>query len=197
MSEHRVSIKGEALEVRVLPFEKKYKETGAWGGKKYDVNYSSILSRLITDAGRFCLSYASDLFIWWGEVVNNLSVYEEDSSRTAIFGICENGVDNACAAAANIERGMYHYYRSIWGLKIEKKGNKLDLCLEKLDKVVTAKSSGTRIVSQIEWATDGKDAEILGLPNEVSVPFSVEDDAVADWLSDSFGYCVKNYITPK
>lgn len=42
----------------------------------------------------------------------------------------------------------------------------------------------------IEWDTDGEDEEDLGLPSRVEIPFFVEDDEIADYISDEYGYCV-------
>ena len=42
----------------------------------------------------------------------------------------------------------------------------------------------------IDWDTDGEDEEDLGLPSRVEIPFFVEDDEIADYLSDEYGYCV-------
>ena len=36
-----------------------------WGQLCWDINTSGILTQLIQDAGRYCDSYASDLFIQW------------------------------------------------------------------------------------------------------------------------------------
>lgn len=56
-------------------------------------------------------------------------------------------------------------------------------------------------VKGIEWDTDGVPQTELGLPNEVQLPVSdkqyeemLDDpDAIADELSDTYGYCVKSY----
>ena len=42
----------------------------------------------------------------------------------------------------------------------------------------------------IVWDTDGEDEEDLGLPSRVEIPFFVDDDEIADYLSDEYGYCV-------
>lgn len=34
----------------------------------------------------------------------------------------------------------------------------------------------------------------VGIPRKVWVPMSVEDDDIADWLSDEYGYCVESFI---
>ena len=40
----------------------------------------------------------------------------------------------------------------------------------------------------IKWDTDGEDIEYL--PERVSIPFFMDDDEIADYLSDEYGYCV-------
>ena len=40
----------------------------------------------------------------------------------------------------------------------------------------------------IKWDTDGEDIEYL--PERVSIPFFMDDDEIADYLSDKYGFCV-------
>ena len=40
----------------------------------------------------------------------------------------------------------------------------------------------------IKWDTDGED--IKDLPERVEIPFFVDDEEIADFLSDEYGYCV-------
>jgi hypothetical protein len=49
------------------------------------------------------------------------------------------------------------------------------------------------LVSNIEWETDGYDAD---LPNEVEVPDGLSDDEVADYLSDTYGWLVCSFALP-
>lgn len=57
------------------------------------INYSSILTKLIQDAGRLCDNYASDLFIdWQCEIVQPLEKGEL-KSKTYIIGFRQNGVE--------------------------------------------------------------------------------------------------------
>ena len=44
-----------------------------------------------------------------------------------------------------------------------------------------------RIATNIEWDTDGED---VVLPSEVEIPDNIEEDAIADYLSDEYGFCV-------
>ena len=50
------------------------------------------------------------------------------------------------------------------------------------------------LVSDIVWDTDGEDAEDLGLPTQVEVPLCVDEDDIADYLSDRYGYCVESFV---
>ena len=36
--------------------------------------------------------------------------------------------------------------------------------------------------------------EELGLPDIVEVPESMDDDDIADYLSNKYGYCIESYI---
>lgn len=65
------------------PFNKK----GQW-----EINLSSILSKLIKIAGNTCNYFASDLFIEWKFIENNLENYEFDGGKF-FFGFRENGID--------------------------------------------------------------------------------------------------------
>ena len=37
------------------------------------------------------------------------------------------------------------------------------------------------------------DDDDLGLPNEVDIPNDIEDDYIADYLSDEYGFCVETF----
>lgn len=45
----------------------------------------------------------------------------------------------------------------------------------------------------VEWDTDGMDPEELDLPVAVEIPGELDDEDVADYLSDHYGYCVKGW----
>ena len=52
------------------------------------------------------------------------------------------------------------------------------------------------IVSRIEWETDGMD---IDLPEEVEIPLGIDvhdDDAIADYLSNTYGFLVNSYSVP-
>ena len=49
------------------------------------------------------------------------------------------------------------------------------------------------LVSDIIWETDGQE---IDLPNEVEVKDGLDDDAIADYLSDTYGYLVIAFAVP-
>jgi len=57
-----------------------------------------------------------------------------------------------------------------------------------LDEIINTPAE--RLV-EVDWETDGEDTD---LPSQVSVPNNViEDDDVADWLSDNYGFLVNSW----
>lgn len=51
-------------------------------------------------------------------------------------------------------------------------------------------------VSNIKWETDGLDANDLGLPTNVEVSDDLDDDEIADYLSDTYGWLVESFSLP-
>ena len=52
-------------------------------------------------------------------------------------------------------------------------------------------------IKDITWETDGLDADELHLPTEVELPESIDandDDAINDYLSDTYGWLVVDYF---
>ena len=96
-------------------------ESGQFCDGKYNINYSSILTKLIQEAGRWCKSYASDLFIAW----NNLNRKIETGTLergSYLFGFRELGVDSADSILSKYANNGYitpYEYRSIWRLDVE------------------------------------------------------------------------------
>ena len=116
--------------------EKVYAEAdGYWSDyqQKFDVNYSSILTKLIQEAGRFCESYASDLFIDWAKVDR----FMEDSEFTSaklVFGFRKSGVDHLEYVLCNLNNGCsMDYYRSVWILEIHAEGREMTMKLGKVN----------------------------------------------------------------
>ena len=88
---------------------------------KIDINYSNILTKLIQLAGRYCESYASDLFIDWSSIDESLQNASIESG-SHLFGFRETGVDHNSFifSRANESYRYYEYaYRAIWRLDIE------------------------------------------------------------------------------
>ena len=48
-------------------------------------------------------------------------------------------------------------------------------------------------VIKVDWDTDGESPEELGLPEEVSIPWYVPDEGVADYCTDIYGFCVNSW----
>ena len=87
----------------------------------YEINYSSILTRLIQEAGRYCERYASDLFIDWSCVLDWISSADAGDEKSFLFGFRENGVDHDAFVLSRFN-GSYccpeKEYRSMWRLDI-------------------------------------------------------------------------------
>lgn len=97
------------------------KATGAWNPntKQFSICYASILSKLISEAGRWCESYSSDLFIEWHHIINSLNNYELKSQKF-VFGFRQQGVDGLKYITSKLNNGYSNdYYRSIWILDIK------------------------------------------------------------------------------
>ena len=48
-------------------------------------------------------------------------------------------------------------------------------------------------VSNIKWETDG---EVVDLPTEVEIDDNIDEDAIADYLSDTYGWLVDSFALP-
>ena len=93
---------------------------GTWSKycAKYDVNYSSILTKLIHEAGRWCEYYASDLFISWREIEESLSDPNYNGG-VYLFGFRQYGVDHNTfvLSRVNNQQSMQEYM-SIYKLTV-------------------------------------------------------------------------------
>ena len=100
---------------------------------KYDINYSSILTRLIQEAGRFCEYYASDLFIDWSSVMRYIDTAEAQEKKTFFFGFRQMGVDGNSFVESRFTSGMYadpeKEYRSLCRLDIDTDGDEMEMTL--------------------------------------------------------------------
>ena len=49
------------------------------------------------------------------------------------------------------------------------------------------------IVSDMKWETDG---EVVDLPTDVEVDDDLDEDEIADYLSDEYGWLVESFALP-
>ena len=99
---------------------------------RYEVNYSSILTALIHEAGRYCERFASDLFLDWQAVDQTINDAEPGDSRTFLFGFRKDGVDHDRFIFSRFgESGIYAKaeYRSLWRLDINTAGSEMVMTL--------------------------------------------------------------------
>ena len=45
----------------------------------------------------------------------------------------------------------------------------------------------------VNWDTDGYTVEECGLEEVAEIPNNIEEDEIADYLSDEYGYCVESF----
>lgn len=93
---------------------------------QYDINYSDILTELIYTAGRYCESYASDLFVIWKCLTDRLKDRKYTGEKL-ILGFREMGVDKNEQVIENCNRTGDIYYRKIHIIEIVVKGNQIDM----------------------------------------------------------------------
>lgn len=95
------------------------------------INTSSIFSKLITFAGRFCEAYASDIFIDMLDIRDYLE-HGLCEDKIWLFGIRQMGVDNAAFVLNNSNN--LAQYRAIFKLtaKVNENKNKLILTLGRI-----------------------------------------------------------------
>ena len=92
---------------------------------KWNINYSDILSRLIFAAGRYCESYASDLFIIWQSLEERLK-NPDYKGESLILGFRDMGIDKNETVVKNYNAN-YLYYRKIISIEIVVTGNRIDM----------------------------------------------------------------------
>lgn len=121
------------------------KETGYVYNGKVELDTSSIFSRLILEAGRWCESYASDIIENIDDIKSVLSKvpseWSKNKKRFAImdgnsakvewrFGFRRKGVDYAGWIDDNLKNDCRkYYYRSIWKLVLEATDDKVTATL--------------------------------------------------------------------
>ena len=104
-------------------------ETGSYNPLegKWEINYSSILTRLIQEAGRWCESYASDLFVQWkygiDQKLDNGTLYTD----TFVFAFRDSGVDSE--EWYENHKNEHNYYRAVWFLDVLTDKGKIKMML--------------------------------------------------------------------
>lgn len=122
-----------------------FSETGQWecNKGKYCVNLSTVLTKLIQEAGRWCEAYASDLFIEWRAVERHLEKMEDLTHTSFVFGMRRMGVDNAIAVFNKTQGSsgsLYREYRAVWCLDVKKAEDKLFLKFYIPDRIIKVES---------------------------------------------------------
>ena len=104
-------------------------------GRDLEINYSSILTKLIKECGRLCESYASDLFVDWNGISQKLKDKTMESS-TYLFGIRDMGVDHSkfVLSRYNNSSHAYYEYRKIYRLDVIVEGDSIRMKLYEVDK---------------------------------------------------------------
>ena len=97
-----------------------YKESNTWDNcyNEWNINYSSILTTLIKEAGK-CEAYSSDLFIVWEySVMKNLKNMIGGEKDYCVFGFRNYGVDGNDFCNCRL-RNSDEEYCSIYVVKME------------------------------------------------------------------------------
>ena len=104
-------------------------ETGSYNPLegKWEINTSSILTRLIQETGRWCEHYASDLFVLWKYNVEQKLDNGTLETGTLVFAMYDSGVH---------KNDYYNErkngnYRAVWFLDIETNEGKIKMTLHK------------------------------------------------------------------
>ena len=106
-------------------------ETGSYNQLegKWEINTSSILTRLIQEAGRWCEHYASDLFVQWKyeieQKLDNGTLYTD----TFVFAFRDSGVDSE--EWYENHKNEHNYYRAVWFLDVLTDKGKIKMMLHK------------------------------------------------------------------
>lgn len=53
------------------------------------------------------------------------------------------------------------------------------------------------IITNIDWNATTEDIQECNLPDEVEMSDEIEDDEIADWLSDNYDFCVNGFVIVK
>lgn len=101
-----------------------------------NINYTDILSALITEAGKVCKHYASDLFVSWESLLNDISKIEEKESEIVkYFGFRELGVDHEVYIQTKLAAPECYGdkpYQSVYKLVVNTRGQSITMKLTQL-----------------------------------------------------------------
>ena len=102
-----------------------------------NINYADILSTLIVEAGKVCKQYASDLFISWECLLNDISKVEEKNFEiTKYFGFREIGVDHETYIQAKLSAPECYGdkpYKSVFRLTVKIHNDSMVMNLTQLE----------------------------------------------------------------
>lgn len=106
-------------------------ETGSYDPLqgKWEINTSSILTRLIQEAGRWCEFYASDLFVQWKYEIDKKLENGTLETDTFVFAFRNLGVDHE--EWYENHKNERNYYRAVWFLEVETNEGKIKMTLHK------------------------------------------------------------------
>ena len=106
-------------------------ETGSYNPLegKWEINYSSILTRLIQEAGRWCEHYASDLFVQWKYEIEQKLDNGTLETDTFVFAFRDSGVDSE--EWYENHKNEHNYYRAVWFLDVVVDEGKIKMTLHK------------------------------------------------------------------
>lgn len=95
--------------------------------KRYDneisveINYTSIITKLIQEAGKYCSNYASDLVIDLNSLEEKMRDFSLETD-SILFGFRDLGVDSNDAIINRLDNSINYTYNSIWRLDIDVSG---------------------------------------------------------------------------
>ena len=96
---------------------------------KWEINYSSILTKLIQEAGRWCEYYASDLFVTWKYNIDKKLDDGTMDTDQLVFGFRKDGVDRK--EWYELHKNDTGRYRAVWFLDVTVNDGKMEMVLHK------------------------------------------------------------------
>ena len=127
--QQELKIKDEMIEELRNVIRGTITETGSLQYGKWKINYSSILTKLIQEAGRWCKHYASDLFILWNCNIEKPLANGIIETKTLVFAFRESGVDGNSWYENHEDKS--NYYRAVWFLDVVVDDGKLTMTLHR------------------------------------------------------------------